>query len=427
MKRLLYIGHVWPEPRSSAAGGRVLSILAAFERDDWHITFASAAEPGPRSEGLDGLVDETASIVLNDASFDGFVRSAAPDVVIFDRFMIEEQFGWRVEAECPDALRVLDSVDLHCLRRVRGASKPAGRDQASNAGPHDQQLRDALLRSDDAKREIASVLRSDLTLVISRFELGLLTQCFSVPQRLLHYVPFMLEADPSRAMPSFEARSNFATIGNFMHAPNADSVRWLHDEIWPLLRKRLPQAELLVYGAYTPTAIERLDNAATGFRVKGWAPDALAALSQARVCLAPLRFGAGLKGKIADAMSAGTPTVTTPVGAEAMHSCETHTARAFENWPGAIADDPRAIADAAAALHDDCDRWQRAQRLGFDLIAECFDEKAHSRDLLAAIDDARTHCQARRDENFTGAMLRHHHHRATEFMARWIEAKNRSS
>jgi hypothetical protein len=117
-----------------------------FARAGWHVTFASAAEPGERAEGLDGVATRTAPIALNDDSFDRFVVSARPDVVVFDRFMTEEQFGWRVENYRPSALRVLDTVDLHCLRRARHAAAVQG-------GSFEERL----LTGDDAKREVAAI------------------------------------------------------------------------------------------------------------------------------------------------------------------------------------------------------------------------------------------------------------------------------
>jgi glycosyltransferase involved in cell wall biosynthesis len=359
-QRLLYIGHVWPEPRSSAAGERSLSLMRAFAAGGWHTTFASAAEPGERAEGVTEVADETVSILLNDDSFDAFVSACRPDVVIFDRFMIEEQFGWRVERQCPRALRVIDTVDLHCLRRARQA-----------AIANDTQALDLLLGGDDAKREIAAILRSDLSLIISSYEMELLQERFSLDEELLQHLPFMIEAAvlglPS---PVFEKRRHFATIGNFLHAPNEDAFDWLHRDVWPRVRRLLPDSQLHVYGSYTPDRALALDDPRSGFRVLGWADDARAALARARVCLAPLRFGAGLKGKLADAMVAGTPIVTTSIGAESM---------AFEaeppaglGWCGAAADTPQAIAEAAVELHENSSAWQAAQRRGRQIVASEF-------------------------------------------------------
>jgi len=412
-RRLLLIGHVWPEPRSSAAGQRSLSLLREFSRAGWHVTFASAAERSERSEGLEDVTDETVSIALNDDGFDAFARHCRPDAVIFDRFMVEEQFGWRIETHCPRTLRILDTVDLHCLRRMRRTP------HAGNLHPLD-----ALLSSDDAKREIASIFRCDLSLVISRYEFDLLVQRFSLSETLLHHLPFMYESSLlRRSAPAFSERQDFVTIGNFLHTPNLDSVEWLHEEIWPLLRRRLPEAQLHVYGAYTPDRILRLDSSESGFRVHGWSPDAQSVLGRARVCLAPLRYGAGLKGKIADAMLAGTPVVTTAIGAESMGL--NGRTPSNDDWCGYIAETPSSLAAGGAMLYETQHVWQRAQQRGLDIATASFDADTLGPSLIDRVEDCIDRLEPRRLANFTGAMLRHHQHRSTEYMARWIEAKNR--
>lgn len=403
MSRLLYLGHVWPEPDSSAAGQRTLRLLRLLRDAGWAVTFASAAAPGEHAADLAVLGIDVEPIELNRPSFDGFVRALSPELVLFDRFMTEEQYGWRVEREAPHALRVLDTVDLHFLRRARGRAP----DPVGDLAPLD-------LGGDDALREVAAILRVDLALVISEAERDLLTAAFPVPAEQLEYVPFLLEL-PEGNPSGFAARRGFATIGNFRHGPNRDSVRWLHREIWPAVRRLLPAAELRVYGAYPPEEVQRMHRPAEGFLVEGRAGDALDVLGSARVCLAPLRFGAGLKGKLVDAMLAGTPCVTTPVGAEGL--------RGAGAWPGAVAVDPGELAREAVGLHEDPGRWAGASRRCRELLRERLDGVVHGARLVARLAACREDLAARRRANFVGAMLRHHHHRSTEFMARWIEEK----
>jgi hypothetical protein len=355
-----------------------------------------------------------------------------------------------VENYRPSALRVLDTVDLHCLRRARHAAAVQG-------GSFEERL----LTGDDAKREVAAIWRSDLSLVMSRFEQDLLQRCFGVSADLIHYLPFLFEdAGSPEPLPTFAERMHFATIGNFLHAPNLDSFDWLQGEVWPLVRARLPTVELHVYGAYAPQSVMAHDDPASGLRVFGWTPDARAALGRARVCLAPLRFGAGLKGKILDALAAGTPVVTTAIGAEGIGAVQQAAEgvgavqqaaegigaveKAAEGigavqqaadgigavqkaagWCGRIADDPRSIAAAAVELHESENLWQQAQQRGFEILAAEFDAEPLARLLLEKVQVCIDQLDDRRARNFTGAMLRHHHHRATEYMARWIEAKNR--
>ena len=148
-----------------------------------------------------------------------------------------------------------------------------------------------------------------------------------------------------------------------------------------------------------------------------WAEDALQVMSAARVCLAPLRFGAGIKGKIVDAMLCGTPTVTTPMGAEAMHG--------EQAWPGAVTRSARDFADNAVRLYTDKVLWQRTQVQAQALLASRYQQSIHGPALIERLVHCQRHLAQIRRDNFTGSMLRHHHHKSTQYMAQWIEAKNR--
>jgi len=411
MLKLLIIGYVWPEPNSSGAGVRMMELIRLFLGQAWQITYASPAAISEHMADLDSLGVAIKSIAVNEESFDRFVSSLKPDIVLFDRFMMEEQFGWRVEKVCPNALRMIESIDLHLLRDARHrAAKESGRVAKDIERSH--------LYSEIAKREIASFYRSDLTLVISAYEMRLLKEQFSFPENLLHLTPFMFdESHIVASSPEFDDRSHFISIGNFRHAPNWDSARWLSETIWPMIRKQLPDTELHIYGAYPPKKATVLHRPELGFHIKGWAPNALDVIKQARVSLAPLRFGAGIKGKLADAMLAGTPSVTTSVGAESMHG--------ELDWGGVVADDPEAIADAAVDLYRKREAWHQAQQNGFAIVRTLFNSSENGAALINRIKSCLATVEASRTDNFTGAMLRHHHHRSTEFMSRWIEAKNR--
>ena len=117
--QLLIIGTVWPEPKSSAAGSRILQLIDLFLKQNWKITFASAASDSEFAYDVQTLGISKVKIELNNKSFDDFIAALNPAIVIFDRFMIEEQFGWRVAENAPDAVRILDTIDLHCLRQAR--------------------------------------------------------------------------------------------------------------------------------------------------------------------------------------------------------------------------------------------------------------------------------------------------------------------
>ena len=114
-QHVLIIGFVWPEPNSSAAGGRMVQLISIFKKQGFEVTCASPAMDSDFMVDLDSLGVTKRFIALNCSSFDVFIKELNPSIVLFDRFMIEEQFGWRVAENCPDALRLLDTEDLHCL------------------------------------------------------------------------------------------------------------------------------------------------------------------------------------------------------------------------------------------------------------------------------------------------------------------------
>ena len=266
-KKLLIIGSVWPEPNSSAAGGRMMQLISIFKQNRFEITFASAAQDSDFMVDLADFGVIKKSIELNSVSFDDFVSELNPDVVLFDRFTMEEQFGWRVIEKCPNAIRILDTEDLHCLRTAR---------QKAFKEKRTFELSD-LLSEEVAKREIASILRCDLSLIISEFEMNILKDVFRINEDLLFYLPFLVDEmkeEDLPQLPSFENRKNFVFIGNFLHEPNWNTVQYLKETIWPLIKKDFPEAILEVYGAYPSQKVLQLHQPKNGFYIMGRAEEA---------------------------------------------------------------------------------------------------------------------------------------------------------
>ena len=106
---VLIIGFVFPEPNSSAAGTRMLQLIHFFISQNYTIVFATSCKKSDNAFDLSALNIQIVEILLNDSSFDNFVNELNPAIVLFDRFMTEEQFGWRVAQSCPNALRILDT------------------------------------------------------------------------------------------------------------------------------------------------------------------------------------------------------------------------------------------------------------------------------------------------------------------------------
>ena len=410
-KKLLVIGFVWPEPNSSAAGGRMMQLISIFAANGFEITFASPALDSDFMVDLKAFGVDKRTIELNNSSFDDFVVALNPDVVLFDRFMIEEQFGWRVSENCPKAIRLLDTEDLHCLRTARQKAFKENRTF---------EVFD-LLSEEVAKREIASILRCDLSFIISEFEMDLLRDIFKIDSSLLHYLPFLVDEmseENLQELPSFEERRNFVFIGNFLHEPNWNTVQYLKETIWTEIKKQFPDAVLEVYGAYPSQKVLQLHQPKNGFFIMGRVEDANEIVKNARIVLAPIRFGAGLKGKLLEAMQCGTPSATTTIGSEAMHG--------NLPWNGFITDDIQEFVKKAIELYKDENLWKQAQKNGIAIVNECFQKSNYSEKLIEVIDALLNDSESHRLHNFIGSLLQHHTLKSTKYMAKWIEAKNKN-
>jgi len=408
-KKLLIIGCVWPEPKSSAAGTRMLQLIKLFQSEDYKITFATATSKTENAFNLSTLGIPEVAIQLNDSSFDNFIKSENPDMVLFDRFLTEEQFGWRVAENCPNAFRLLDTEDLHGLRKARELALKA----------NDADFRKYLV-NDTSKREIASIYRCDLSLIISEAEIELLKNFFKVDTNLIHYLPFLLETisnEISEMLPDFNARANFITIGNFFHKPNYQSVLYLKEMIWPGIHKQLPQAELHIYGAYASQKVTQLHKKQDGFLIKGFANQVSEVMQASRVCLAPLQFGAGLKGKLIDAMQNGTPAVMSSIAAEGMFGTLDSN--------GFIADDQDEFINKAVELYTTETTWRTKQQNGFHIINNRFNKMPFESSFIETINSLRANLPNHRENNFTGQMLHHQSLQSTKFMSKWIELKNK--
>lgn len=408
MKNILIIGSVWPEPDSTAAGQRMMQLITIFKTLNYKITFSSTASFSDFSMDFNPIGIDSVPITLNDTSFDDFIRNLNPTIVLFDRFMMEEQFGWRVTANCPNTLKILDSEDLHFLREAR---LQCYKKKISFETKH--------LQNEIAKREIASIYRCDLTLLISSFEYDLLLNQFGISAELLHYIPMIYDAiDEStfKNYPIFEERNHFFSIGNFYHQPNWDAVLQLKNSFWPLIKKQLPKAELHIYGAYLPEKAKQLHNEKEGFIIKGRASQSSEVFKQYKVLLAPLPYGAGIKGKLIESMLFGTPNVTTATGAEGMHNTMA--------WNGFIEDNPIAFAEMAVALYSNKQIWNTSQSNGVKIINSCFNKKDFENKFIEKLESLLLSIEKHRTQNFMGQILNYHTLKSTMYMSKWIEEKN---
>ena len=405
---VLIIGYVYPEPNSSAAGTRMLQLINFFIDKNYKIVFATTCKKSDNAFDLESLNVHIVDILLNDSSFDVFAKELDPSIVLFDRFMTEEQFGWRIMENCPNALRILDTEDLHFVRKARSLTL------------NSQEIcSDDFLFNEITKREIASLYRCDLSLIISESEFQILVDIFKIDCNLLLYLPFMININQNlgiNRLKSFADRSDFVSIGNFLHSPNLDAVSYLKKDIWPFIRSRLPKANLHVYGAYDTQAVRSMHNKNDGFLVHGYVEDAFKVVNSARVLLAPLRFGAGLKGKLIQAMQCGTPSVMSTIAAEGIFG--SHQPNGF------IENHSNFYTEKCINLYSTESIWNDFQKKGFEVLEQRFDKEEFHSKLIDRIHLLKSTLNAHRSTNFIGQLLAYHQFQSTKYMSRWIEEKN---
>jgi GT2 family glycosyltransferase/SAM-dependent methyltransferase len=278
----------------------------------------------------------------------------------------EERFGHVYDLIDPEIVRIFDTVDVHFIRELRSRQDNAswGAIQRIEIGRWPE----------SAYVEIASMLRCDAVLLVSEAEQQILTRDVQLPAEKFHIVSTIHEVDS--VIRPFAGREGFSFIGYGGHPPNVDSIEYIVATIWPGIRRRLPQAQLNVYGYKLPPKVLALDNPAAGVFVRGFVEDHRAAIAASRVMLAPLRYGAGIKGKICEAFAVGTPVVTTPMGAEGIDG---------EGHALAVETDTQQFVDRAVEIYLNEDVWGRASRNGLSLVQRRFSAVAAGDRLMDAI------------------------------------------
>lgn len=278
----------------------------------------------------------------------------------------EERYGYLYDQLDPGIVRLFDTVDVHFLRELRAEERHAS--WGAIRGIEFGRLSDA------AYAELACMLRADAVLLVSEAERRILVRDLMLPAEKFHVVS-TIHAPVERVLP-YAARAGFSFIGYGGHPPNVDSIQFIVREIWPEIRRALPDATLQVYGFKLPPQVLALEDAAAGVAVRGFVADHRAALGASRVMLAPLRFGAGIKGKILEALAAGTPVVTTPMGAEGIDD---------EGAVLCVGADARELAARAIGLYREEPQWAAASRKGLELLRRRFSAAEAGAALLEAI------------------------------------------
>lgn len=308
------------------------------------------------------------TVVAGEERQGAFLVDAGPHLKV--ALLSRPQVAWRllepIRAYASRCLVAYDTVDLHFLRLQR---------QAEIAATNNADDESALRGQAQALRELelGLVRATDLTLTVSDVEQRLLRDL--VPGARVEVVSNIHEVMPGTADPI--GRSGILFVGGFDHIPNRDAAQWLCSEIMPLVWRRRPDAVVHIVGSNPPAEVTEL--AHDGVEVHGWVSELEPVYQRSRVVVAPLRFGAGVKGKVGEALACGVPVVATSIAAEGMH--------VVDGEHVLIADTPKALADGLLRLLDDDDLWARCSAAGKAAVGAQFGvQRARDAlsDLLAA-------------------------------------------
>jgi len=284
-------------------------------------------------------------------SVEGFIEDhgADYDVIVLSRYYVAARYIDTARRVAPRALLVLDTHDLHYLRTRRLAELEGSKAIAQSAQAIQQQ-------------EMDCIRRMDVTWVVSPYELDVLAR--EVPQATV-MIQTNIHYPVERAAP-YSEREGIMFVGGYRHPPNVDAALFYCREIVPRLRERLPGVASYLIGSNPPPAVAKLQG--DGVEVLGYVPEIEPWFDKCRLSVSPLRYGAGVKGKINHSMSRGLPVVATATSVEGMHLVEGEEVL--------VADDPDAFADAIARLYRDEALWNRLSQAGIANVRRHFSPEA---------------------------------------------------
>ena len=352
-RQVLVIDALTPQPDRDSGSLRMYNLMRMLVAEGAHVVFlpANRRHDGHYTEALRQLGVEAWCAPHASRAPAWLARHGQRfDVAMVCRHYVASEFLPLLRRHAPQAKLLFDSIDLHYLREKRTAEVTG-----------DAALAQAAART--RRQELAVVAAADATLVVSEVERALLA--IDAPGARVEVLS-NLHSVSGPGLP-FEQRRDLVFVGGFRHPPNVDAVRWFVGEVLPRIRERLPGIRFHCIGGDVPPEVEALAEA-PGVLVHGHVPDIAPYMDGCRLALAPLRYGAGVKGKVNLSMAHGQPVVATRCAVEGMHLVDGHDVL--------VADDAAGFADAVVRAHDDRALWERLARNGLDNVARHFSADA---------------------------------------------------
>jgi O-antigen biosynthesis protein len=360
-KRLLLIDAVTPQPDHDSGSVRIMAMMTLLEEMGYQVTFMP--ENLAWVDGYSNALQQAGVEVLcapRIESLDQWLSEHGRDLdlVIVSRYYVLAPLLPLIRRHCRQAQLIFDTVDLHFLREEREAEVTGSSEAAVRA-------------AESRRQELSLIRKADITLVVSAAERELLGEL--TPDANVQVVSNIHTVHGRQH--DWRDRRDLMFVGGFQHLPNVDAAQWLVEEIFPRVRARIPDIRLHLIGSRMPPEILSIEK--PGVEVHGFVPELDPYLENCRLSVAPLRYGAGVKGKVNQAMSHGLPVVATSCAAEGMF---------LEHGNDVlIADDAEAFARCIVEAYEDETLWHRLSDGGIDNVHRHFSLEAARKALVSAL------------------------------------------
>jgi len=366
-RRILVADYRIPRPDLSAGEKATFGLIADLRAIGFEVTFVPTdmTDAPPYRKALEAL---GVSVITGESGYSSggnYIRSegARFGVFYFIRVDVAEALIQSARLVAPDAPMIFHAPDLYFLRESRGAEMSG--DPA-----------EMLAANRTRAREAAIMQASDHVVLVSPAEIPFLTDI--LPRSRISVFP-ALYSPVVATLAGHAARRHIFFLGGFKHPPNVDAVKWFVKKVWPAVHARLPGVEFHIVGAEAPADVIALGEQ-PGVRFVGYVQDLDPILAGYRLSVAPLLYGAGIKGKLGAAMGAGVPCVSTTIGAEGMGI--------VDGLHAMVRDDAEGFAEAVVSLYGDPALWQSISEKGRQLVEDRFGDAANQSAFCRVLDDA---------------------------------------
>lgn len=341
-RRVLVLDATTPSPTADAGSVTTTKIIGLFQQLGYKVTFAPVDNllferdltPALQGSGVECLYAPYVSDLGQHLAAFGRVY----DVIHVFRYSVLDKVLPLLKRHCPRVKIVFNNMDLHYLRVERQAET----EQSSERREQARAMKAA---------ELKVMAAADVICVPSLTEEALLKE--ALPGCRVALMPYIV--DESRPVNRSTPPRDVMFLGGFRHTPNLDAIEWFARAVWPLVARRVKDARFVIVGAHPTPAIQALARQ-PNIAVTGRVEDLEPWFARTRVFVAPMRYGAGVKGKIYSALAHGTPVVSTPMGAEGM---------GLEAGVDVLeAETPEGFAEAVVRLYEDDALWAALSEAG---------------------------------------------------------------